>query len=225
MSGYHGAPRRSTGSARARSATRDNAPRGRYARSVDLVVRRPYPSIDAWLREEAHLFTSERAWLVGVDAPPGTTARLSIGLKGDDPLLEATVVVDGVAGDFKGQPLLVVRWLELDDAAIDTLHSLLHVDFHGAAPPSDLVLPPLSSMPAVVDVADVDAMADSIKSEPPFELESAYLDVHESVQSAPVPSFSGDPLQRLRSREISDASKKAIIARGRTLRTSGGNAS
>ena len=92
---------------------------------MDLVVRRPYSSLDAWLREEAHLFSAERAWLVGVDAEPGVTAELSIGLRGDDPILTATVLVEGIAGDFQGIPLLAVRWLALDDASRDTLQTLL----------------------------------------------------------------------------------------------------
>jgi hypothetical protein len=137
---------------------------------VDLVVRRPYPSIDAWLREEAHLFSAERAWLVGADAPPGETATLTIGLKGDDPVLEATVLVEGVAGDFKGQPLLAVRWVDLDAGAIETLQSLLHVDFSAIPSAGELPLPPLSSAPAgIVDlgsapVVDLDGLADSVRS-------------------------------------------------------------
>ena len=193
---------------------------------MDLVVRRPYPSIDAWLREEAHLFSAERAWLVGVDAPPGTTAHLTIGLKGDDPLIEAMVIVDGVAGDFNGQPLLSVRWLELDAGAIETLHSLLRVDFNGAAPPSDLMLPPLSSARVFMQapepsVIDLEGMADSIKSEPHFALDIASADVVESAPRQPSMPYANDPLERLRSRGISAENHKSIVTHGRHLRTGG----
>jgi hypothetical protein len=214
---------------------------------VDLVVRRPYPSIDAWLREEAHLFSAERAWLVGVDAPPGAAAALTIGLKGDDPVLEATVLVEGVAGEFKGQPLLAVRWVDLDAAAIETLQSLLRVDFSAIPSAGELALPPLSSASEGVvvlgssPVIDLDGMADSVRSAPPadadepFAVASAGPLVTPEAQaraeaaaipptvyvipdsSPPLPS-GADTLDRLRARVLPADTKRAILTRGRQLR-------
>jgi hypothetical protein len=196
---------------------------------VDLVVRRPYPSIDAWLREEAHLFSAERAWLVGVDAPPGTTATLTIGLKGDDPVLEATVLVEGVAGDFKGQPLLSVRWVDLDAGAIETLQSLLRVDFSAIPSAGELVLPPLSSASngaaalGSEPVVDLDGLADSVRSEQqPLPSAAAPAPVPPTVYVVPdssPPVMSGsDTLDRLRARTIPADAKRAILTRGRQLR-------
>ncbi len=211
---------------------------------MDLVVRRPYPSIDAWLREEAHLFSAERAWLVGVDAPPGTSAVVTIGLKGDDPVLEATVLVEGVAGEFKGQPLLAVRWVDLDAGAIETLQSLLRVDFSAIPSAGELALPPLSSAPLGAalgsePVIDLDGVADSVRSEqhtvpsdPEVEaLASADPAAALRVEAAAIPPtvyvvpdssqpvLSGDDtLDRLRARTLSADTKRAILARGRRLR-------
>ena len=186
---------------------------------MDLVVRRPYPSVDAWLREEAHLFTAERCWLVGVDAPPGTTAQVTIGLKGDDPLIAATVLVEGIAGDFNGAPLLAVRWLELDQASIDTLHSLLRIDFHALPSASELPLPPLSSAPLGVamppshEVLAVEADIASVRSEPPVHEEPAAP----AAAHAHVPDGT-DMLDRLRSRNVAAEAKRTILERGRALR-------
>ncbi len=183
---------------------------------MDLVVRRPYPSVDAWLREEAHLFTAERCWLVGVDAPPGTTAQVTIGLKGDDPLIAATVLVEGIAGDFNGAPLLSVRWLELDQASIETLQSLLRIDFHALPSASELALPPLSSaplgvvMPPSQEALAIDADIASVRSEDPAPLVSGPIAAH-------VPDGT-DALDRLRARALSEEAKRSILERGRALR-------
>lgn len=191
---------------------------------MDLVVRRPYPSVDAWLREEAHLFTAERCWLVGVDAPPGTTAQVTIGLKGDDPMIAATVLVEGIAGDFNGTPLLAVRWLELDQASIETLQSLLRIDFHALPSASELPLPPLSSAPLGVavppsqEVVAIDADIASVRSEAPAPPAPA------PRVEAPVASIfaeGADMLDRLRARPLAEADKRAILTRGRELRSGG----
>ncbi len=193
---------------------------------MDLVVRRPYSSLDAWLREEAHLFSAERAWLVGVDAEPGVTAELSIGLRGDDPILTATVLVEGIAGDFQGIPLLAVRWLALDDASRDTLQTLLRVDFHADAPQSDFALPPISSAsPMVVPLADPSTMAiesgiESVRSEPVLDSVFAARFPVSRSPSAPA-SLTGDPLMRLRARAVSLDEKQRILRRGRHLRGGG----
>jgi hypothetical protein len=214
---------------------------------VDLVVRRPYPSIDAWLREEAHLFSAERAWLVGVDAPPGTTAVVTIGLKGDDPVLEATVLVEGIAGDFKGQPLLAVRWVDLDSGAIETLQSLLRVDFSAIPSAGELPLPPLSSAPlggvalGSSPVIELDG-ADSVRSEqhtvpsdaeveaiasaeafaspahPEAEAPAIPPTVYVVPDSAPVVASGEDTLDRLRARVIAADTRRAVLTRGRRLR-------
>ncbi len=188
---------------------------------MDLVVRRPYPSVDAWLREEAHLFTAERCWLVGVDAPPGATAEVTIGLKGDDPLIAATVLVEGIAGDFNGTPLLAVRWIELDQASIETLQSLLRIDFHALPSASELPLPPLSSaplgvaMPPSQDVVGLDSDISSVRSEEPAA--RAPLPPIESPAVTP-PSTGVDTLDRLRARALTEVEKRAVLARGRQLR-------
>jgi len=225
---------------------RDKALGPRYTEAVDLVVRRPYPSIDAWLREEAHLFSTERVWLVGVDAPPGETATLTIGLKGDDPVLEATVLVEGVAGDFKGQPLLAVRWIDLDAGAIETLQSLLRVTFSAIPSASEFPLPPLSSVPAgLVDLGsapavDLDGLVDSVRSvERPIPSEAASVEpvefpapharadllegavpptVYVIPDSSPPVLSGADALDRLRARPITADAKRQILARGRRLR-------
>jgi len=182
---------------------------------------------------------------VGVDAPPGETATLTIGLKGDDPVLEATVLVEGVAGDFKGQPLLAVRWVDLDAGAIETLQSLLRVDFSAIPSAGELPLPPLSSAPAgIVDlgsapVVDLDGLADSVRSvERPIPNEAVAAAVDSPAPRARAglgdgaipptvyvipdssqPVLSGaDTLDRLRARAISADAKRQILARGRRLR-------
>jgi hypothetical protein len=181
---------------------------------VDLVVRRPYPSVDAWLLEEAHLFSAQRAWLVGIDAPEGATAHVTFGLKGEDPLFEATVIVEGVAGDFKGQPLLSVRWTDLDAGAIETLQSLFRIDFSEFPPPVDAATGALALESA--PVIDIDGVVDSVQSvEHP--LNEAAPAAEREVESAPA-GFGTDTLDRLRARAIAPDARRAILSRGRQLR-------
>lgn len=169
---------------------------------------------------------------------------MTIGLKGDDPVLEATVLVEGVAGEFKGQPLLAVRWVDLDAGAIETLQSLLRVDFSAIPSAGELALPPLSSAPLGAalgsePVIDLDGVADSVRSEqhtvpsdPEVEaLASADPAAALRVEAAAIPPtvyvvpdssqpvLSGDDtLDRLRARTLSADTKRAILARGRRLR-------
>ena len=88
------------------------------------------------------------------------------------------------------------------------------------------MLPPLSSARVFMQapepsVIDLEGMADSIKSEPPFALDIASADVVESAPRSPSMSYANDPLERLRGRGISGETHKSIVTRGRHLRTGG----